>query len=151
MSDSGAVTETREKIQRWVADDLGGIEVNRDGGMTFRAGSSRVWIKVHPLGEDGEETAVEIYSFVLTGVSPSAEFYEWVARSMTTYRFGTFFVIDSSEDDGTVDLLFRTTLLGTYIDPPELEVAYQSVAFTADKADDELQERFGGERFHEDE
>jgi hypothetical protein len=41
-------------------------------------------------------------------------------------------------------------LLGDYLDEAELAYAVAWLLGTANKADDELQSRFGGLRFHED-
>ena len=148
MSDSRAVMETRDKIRRWLTDKLHGVEIDSEGNLDFRHGSARIRVTVEDLPGDDDDTVVEVVSPVLFDVPKTPELLEWVARSMSKYRFGTFFIVDS--DDGNLNLLYRITLLGTYLDLPEFEAAYLFVAITADELDNELQEKFGGERFYED-
>ena len=43
--------------------------------------------------------------------------------------------------------MFSHTLLGDYLDPEELRSAIGAVATTGNDLDDEVQDRFGGERW----
>ena len=82
---------------------------------------------------------------ILREVTPTPELFEWVARQGGSRWFGH---VEAHSADGSdhVELLFSHTLLGDYLDQPELETAMWALLTTANTWDDELKERFGGKR-----
>jgi hypothetical protein len=141
----GDVAATRDRVQRMLADLFGRIEVDRDGDFTFRHGSTRVFISV---GEAfGEHTVVNVRAITNLRVPASPELFHYVATD-NHYTLGA---LRAHEGDEGVLISFRQTILGDTLDPDELQTAVLAVAFTADDVDDQIQQRFGGARFHEDE
>lgn len=135
----------RDKVQRILAEELGSVEIDKDGDWSVRNGSSRTYISVKEWGED--ETAVSLWAFTNRDVPRTPELYKFVATS--SYVFGGLEVWDR-DDESTSIVVFRCTLLGDFLDPAELMNALGCIASTADKVDDEIKTRFGGTRFHED-
>ncbi|HUG86147.1 MAG TPA: hypothetical protein VMM13_16405 [Euzebya sp.] len=134
----------KDKVQRYLSE-LVRFEVDSQGRYTFRHGSSRCFIYIEDFGD--EDTLVRVDIPLLFKVTPTAELYRAVATN--SYKFGTLSVSDP-DDSGTVTVMYRHTLLGTYLDPEELKLAVALMAKTADDVDTEYLKRFGGEMFHED-
>lgn len=135
---------TRQRVQRMLADLFGSIEVDRDGDFTFRHGSTRVFISI--TDEFRGHTLVNVRAITNLRVPPSPELFRYIATE-NNYIFGA---LRGHEGDEGVLVTFRQTLLGDTLDPEELRTAVIAVAGTADDVDDEVQSRFGGDRFHED-
>jgi hypothetical protein len=141
--------EVKDRVQRYlIGMDLHGIEVI-ESGFTFRSGSTRLFIRVLEYGEsDDSYTAIHFSVPVVLDLKPSPELFEYVARHSDDKVFGHMGLDD--EADGTLTLTFNHTLLGDYLDPPELERTVYAVAGTSDSIDNDLASRFGGRVFHED-
>lgn len=138
------IEATRQRVQRMLADLFGRIEVDNEGDFTLRHGSARVFIRV--TEGFGDHTLVDVRSFTNMRVPPSPELFRYIATE-NHYVFGALRALEG--DDGVL-VIFRQTLLGDTLDPEELRTAVIAVAGTADDVDDEIQSRFGGDRFHED-
>src|SRR4051812_32758945 len=70
---SGA-TSVKDKVQRYLLDmGLNGIELTPTGGLTFRLGSSRVFIDVYErqLKEDETNSIVSFYAPMVVNAQPS--------------------------------------------------------------------------------
>lgn len=145
------VEQTMMKVQRILTGPMGlrvMLEADRFR-INFKDSSTFVQIKVSDWGTDEEgepRTVISVASPLLREVTPTPELFEWVAREGGDRLFGHVEVHDYNEP-GTVHLVFRHTLLGDFVDEPELRTALFGVLSVADKWDDELQERFGGKRF----
>lgn len=139
-----AIEATRQRVQRMLADLFGTIEIDREGDFTFRHGSARVFISVSD--GFGEHTLVSVRAITNLRVPPSPELFRYISTD-NHYIFGA---LRAHEGDEGVLITFRQTLLGDTLDPEELQAAVIAVASTADDVDDEIQSRFGGDRFHED-
>lgn len=140
----GDVDATRERVQRMLTDLFGRIEVDKDGDFTFRHGSARVFIRVSEGFTDHTVVSVEAPTNLRVPASP--ELFHYLATE-NHYTFGAFRAFDG---DNGVLVLFRQSILGDTLDPDELKTTIGAVASTADDVDDEIQNRFGGDRFHED-
>jgi len=146
--------QTMMKIQRLLSSS--GVRAELVPGsastlqITYSDISTVVRVSVHDWGEnsDGDpRTVVEIKAPVLFKVKPTPKLFEWVAREGGDYWFGHLSVHD--DDSGTVTIMMRHSLLGDYLDEPELMHALMGVLHTADRLDDEMQKKFGGERLKE--
>jgi len=138
------VRAVREKVQRYLTDFLGTIQIDRDGDFTFRHGSARVFVSVAEFGPD--KTVVRITAPTNSEVTPTPDFYHYVATE-NKYVFGSMVAVESQ---GKAGVLFKHSLLGDTLDPDELLLAVGLVAGTADEIDNEIKSRFGGRVFHED-
>ncbi len=145
------VEQTMMKVQRILTGPMG-LKVMLESDrfrVNFNDSSTFVQIKVDEWGtdKDGEpRTVISVAAPILREVKPTPELFEWAAREGSDRLFGHVEVHDFSEP-GTVHLVFRHTLLGDFVDEPELATALYGVLSVADRWDDELQERFGGKRW----
>lgn len=145
MSTPPHVLQVKDKVQRYLSDQVGSVEIDRDGDFTFQFGSARIFISCYAMND--ERTLIDITFILLSGVQPTPELYEYVAVE-GDYRFGNLTVVRNDESE-LVQILFTHSLLGDYLDPDELMVAVGVMVNTADDLDDELKKRFGGNVFHE--
>lgn len=137
------VLGVKDKVQRYLVDLFGGVQVDRDGDFTFRQGSTQVWVSVVPFHE--ANTAVQVFALTNMEVPPTAELFHHVA-TQNAYAFGH---LHCREKDGKITVQFSHTLLGEFLDPDELKTAVFMVAGVADGVDDEIKAKFGGRLFHE--
>lgn len=137
------VDETRSKVQA-ILTAAGNVTIDRDGDYSIRNGSVRMFVRVSELNKD--HSLINIFTPLLSEVPVSQEVYRYVAEE-GKYKFGSLVIVPS--EGGKVTIIYDHTLLGTYLDPQELEMALFLMATTADGLDDALQQKFGGHRFHE--
>jgi hypothetical protein len=137
------VLAVKDKVQRYMVDLFGGVQVDRDGDFTMRHGSTQVWVSVAPFHE--ANTAVRVFSITNLEVPATPELFHHVA-TRGSYPFGH---LRCSEQDGKVMIYFGHTLLGEFLDPDEFKVALFFVAGIAEGLDDEIKAKFGGRLFHE--
>ena len=135
------LSELKEKVQRILAANWQ-VELSRGGGFFVRGESTGCYIECYD-SEKTDWTYVHFYSFVLLDVPITDEFLRYVASSEMS--FGGF-IVNFSESGDKGDLLLTHTILGNYLDTEELNLAIASVFYTADDLDDDLQDRFGGQR-----
>ena len=138
------VAAVKEKVQRYLLEVLNRVEVDRDGDFTFREGSARIFVSVKPFGDTS--TTVKIVAPIVHDIPASPDVYKYVATE-GSYKFGHMFC---GEKDGKISIHFVHTLLGDFLDPEELKLATFLLARSADDVDDEIVQKFGGKRFHED-
>lgn len=134
----------KEKVQRYLADAFGTVQVDRDGDFTFRHGSARVFIRVAELGTD--KTVVAMWAPTNKDIPPGPELFRYLATN-NAYTFGSLMAV---EREGKVNVVFKHSMLGDTLDPDELVMAAVLLAGTADTVDDEIKQKFGGHVFHED-
>jgi hypothetical protein len=135
----------KDKVQRFLTDLVGGFEVDRDGDFTFQYGSARVFVRCGEISDD--RTFVGLTVPLLFDVPPSTELFKHIALHADDWIFGH---LSAAERGGNVDVFFTHRLLGDYLDPEEFRSALGGLVGTADTLDNELQQQFGGRRFHED-
>ena len=138
------VEQLREKVRGFLAEIVGAeaVGVDAQGSFSFQCGSTQVFVRV---GEDHSRTFVTVEAPVIIEAEPTEALYKYVATN-NRYRFGHF---KAFEHDGACSISFAHTLLGDYLDSEELKSAVAAVALIADRVDDELQDLFGGRRYHE--
>lgn len=146
--------QTLMKVQRIMTGPMG-LKVLVEGDrfrVTFRESSTHLIIRVASWGKDSDgepRTVVLVMAPILASVPATPELFEWVARNGGSRWFGHVDVQDSEDNPGHVEMFFSHTLLGDFIDQPELETAMWAILGTADELDDELQEKFGGKRMED--
>lgn len=142
------VRSVTEKVQNWLREDIGGFQVDGSGSMSFRVGSTRVFVDVMPWSE--EKTVIRITASLLAEIPRTPELIEWVALEGANYIFGSVRIGSDPDDADLMNAVFAHNLLGDYIDKEEFSDALRAVAITADGLDTELESKFGGTKFHED-
>ncbi len=144
------VEQTMMRVQRILTGPMG-LKVMLDGDrfqLSFHDASTYVTIMVKEWGAnvDGEPRTVVLVTVpILWGVTPTPELFEWVAREGGSRWFGHV-EVHGSQDEGKVNVIYAHTLLGDFLDHPELDATVWSLLSTADTWDDELQPKFGGTR-----
>jgi hypothetical protein len=140
-----SVDEVTAKVQRILTEEFGTVRIDRDGDFGVQNESAVAFVSVKPWGDD--EVVVHVTAYMLNDVPLTPEVFEWVATE-GSYFFGHVHVL-RTEGESTGTLVFTHTLLGDFLDKPELLHAVNSVAILANNLDDELQSRFGGRKFIE--
>jgi hypothetical protein len=145
------VEQTMMKVQRILTGPMGlkvMLEADRFK-VSFEDSSTYVQVRVVEWSpdKDGEpRSLVSVAAPLLRGVTPTPELYEWVARESGDRWFGHVEVHNFGEN-GEVHLTFRHTILGDFLDQPELEAVFWGILSVANTWDDELMTRFGGKRW----
>ncbi len=145
------VDQTMMKVQRILTGPMG-LRIGLQGNtitVTFTDVSTRVNVSVQDWGTDKNgdpQSLVQLSSPILWEVDPTPALYEYIAREGGNYFFGHVSAHDDNSAPGKLFIHFSHTLLGDYLDEEELSAAMWGVLTTADKLDDELQQRFGGKR-----
>lgn len=130
-----------DKIRRILIDE--GLQANLlEDGFQVPYDSTAVNITVE---EQADRTVIRMAVPLLREVPATPELFRWAAVEGQQYLFGSVTAVEMPE--GTFLLLFDHTLLGDYLDKPELMGALAALVITGNDLDDELQARFGGKRF----
>lgn len=139
MADASVV---RSKVENFIREWNLNVQFT-DKGYRFKYESTMVSIEIVP---QEDRVLVHLWAWILNDVQESPEVFQWVATSGGDYWMGAVqFVRGGTPAQGL--LVFKYTLLGDFLDNEELANAVRAVANTADELDDELQKKFGGERF----
>jgi hypothetical protein len=135
------------KVQQFLTSIYGTATIDSDGDFTVRRGSARGFLRViGPEDNSDRPVFVSIFVPVLRGAIETPELHKWIAYQGNDV-YGRYSLSES--DDGTVDLMLTHVLLGDYLDEAEVGYAVGWIMQTADEVDEELQQKFGGRRFHE--
>lgn len=138
----------RDKAQRMLVDELNLNVRLISNGFQVPFESTAVNIVVIEQGEgDASQVLLKMWVPVLRDVRETPELFRWVAVKGTAYVFGHACWNPDEDYPGTGMRSFDHTLLGDYLDLPELHAALGALATTADEVDDSLHHRFGGQRF----
>jgi len=117
---------------------VGSYRVDTFGNFTFDHETARVFVTVgsSPMGP-----IVGVFSVTNTALELDGDLASWLARTNHRLMLGTL-----SWDDDNDAVWLRHNLVGTHLDPAELQAAVRSVATSAAAVGDEISERFGGTR-----
>lgn len=131
--------ELRGHVSDLLRTIVGPHRVDPFGNFSFDHDSTRVFVTVSgsPMGP-----MVGVFSVTNTGLDLSSELSSWMATTNHALALGAL-----SWDDDNNAVWLRHNLVGSHLDVVELQAAVQAVAATAAKLDDEIQTRFGGQRF----
>lgn len=142
-------SEVRDRVQRIIADWLGGVEVRGDGSMRVPYGSTAAFVSIEEFGDEGA-SMVRVWAPVAHDIPRSSDLFEWAATEGTSYRFGSIKLFPHDGEAGTYGMVFTHNILGDYLDPEEMRNTIGMVLSTADGLDDEVTRRFGGKRYTDD-
>lgn len=129
-----------EKVSTWLREIFGelAIRVREEYPVIdVIAGSSVTHVSVDPWGDD--DTVVMARSYVVRGIELTADLLEYLLRKNNEVRFGAFSI------DKDNDIAFDITIVGSTIDREELKAAVLAVSMTADRLDDEIVAKWGGQ------
>jgi hypothetical protein len=101
-------------------------------------GSAFVRVAVFPWGDD--DAFINARSWVICGAEVVPELMHFLLRQNDDMRFGAFGL------DSDNDIFFEYSVVGSTLDKPELKACVLAVLMTADRYDDQIQQRWGGTR-----
>ena len=141
------IKETRDKVERYLADLPIKSVVNDKGAVNFRFGSTLVEVSVHEFGKGRGSTIVRIRAYMNDKVPPSPELYRHILVERGSFPFGH---LDVQEKKDGCFISFCHGLFGNSLDFEEFNHAIKAVAITADQIDTEIHKKFGGVLFFKD-
>jgi hypothetical protein len=129
-----------EKISPWLREIFGEMVLMREDapGFAIPVGSAFGEIIVFPWGDDDSTICTRAY--VVAGAEITPELTRYLLARNIELRFGAFGV---DEDD---DIVFEHSIVGSTCDKNELKASVLAVVMTADRFDDEIVARWGGQR-----
>lgn len=141
------VDEVKKKVQRILADELGSVEIDRDGDFVLKHESAVAFVRCRPRNDKPDaDIVVRAFCPLVTNVPLTPELFKWVAVDGQSFQFGSCRVLlDDDGKTGRVD--FGDTIVGNDLDPNELLNLVFSVVFTSNELDNELRDKFGGTLF----
>lgn len=139
------IKKTTEKLQGYLTELMGTIEIAHSGAFVIRKGSTIVTLRV--IEGVGDTSTIVVCGWILTNVPRSDELNEYIAYSDVSL-YGRL-ALDETEDPNLCNIRLYHTLLGDYLDKGEVEAAVFSAAYVCDHLDDDLQTRFGGSKFED--
>jgi hypothetical protein len=144
------IEEVRRKVQRILTDELGRVEIDRDGDFVLHNESAVAFISLEMMN-DRPDADIVIRSFcpLLVDVKLTPDVYRWVATEGQQYFFGHCQVIENEDDPKRGRILFRHSIVGNDLDPNELKNLLYVTMFTSNDLDDKLKAMFGGKLFSE--
>lgn len=129
-----------ERIAPWIKEIFGEFATTRSDAPVFGValGSAYTVVAVFPWGDD--DAVIGVRSYVVTGVELTPELMRYLLECNNSIRFGAFGI----DTDG--DIFLEHAIVGSSCDKNELKASTCAVALMADKFDDEIVARWGGER-----
>ena len=129
-----------EKIAPWIREVFGEFVMAHEDRPVFgvRIGSALTIVSVDPWGDD--DAVITTRSYVVTDVELTPDLLRFLLEQNDRMRFGAFGI----DEDG--DVFFEHAIVGSSCDKNELKASTIAVAVTADKYDDEIRSRWGGQR-----
>lgn len=143
---AGDVAAARGKVQQYLTNNFGDVNIDKDGDFSLPHGSTRIFVRTQ-TADDAEFTWITLDVPMLRDVKETPQVFEYVALHADQYVFGH---LNAARTDDGLMIFLSHTLLGDYLDEQELLHAVGAMLGTADKLDDDLKTQFGGTRFRED-
>ncbi len=139
------VEEVHGKVQRLLQANLDRVEIDKDNDFVVRHESAVVYVSVDEgFGDDG--TIVRVFCPLVLNVPITFDLCRWISIEGQDFKIGSVILVP--KEDGTSGAVyFRNALIGDDLDESELMGAVYAVAFTSDRLDNEIKDRFGGDLF----
>jgi len=132
--------EAYEHVRQLLTELYGEMFEVTEASPMFRVheGSTIASALVMPWGDD--RCVVEVRAYVVLGAELVPELMRYLLEQNNELMLGAFGI------DSEGDVFFSHSILANDLDKSELRASINAVKFTADKYDDELQARWGGQR-----
>lgn len=129
----------KSKVEKYLSELYGTYE---KGPNFYRIRHESTAVIISAFDWINNLVLVQVSALILRDVEETTALYVALGEINRAYYFGklNYFSQDKS-------LVFEQFLLGDFLDKEELNSVVMSLAYIADKIDDELKERFGGKRF----
>ena len=144
------IEEVRKKVQRILTDELGRVEIDRDGDYVLHHESAVVFVSLQERGEEANvDIIIRAFCPLVVNVPITNEVFKWVATEGQSFFFGNcgIFLEDENEKFGRIN--FGYSIVGNDLDPNELQNLIYSVMFTGNNLAEVLKGKFGGLLFSE--
>lgn len=142
MSETADVEALREKVDRYLREDLGSAAVDEAGDFMIRYEDTVTWIR--PTAWTEGRTLVRVWSITNVDMPVTAELAEFLVVTNAKLAFGGFRL-----NEHRPAVVMGYSLLGDYLNRAELQVAVGAVTGTAQQFAGEIKQRFGGKLFVE--
>ncbi len=128
------------RVRTYVEDLFGDLAVYREDAPAFAiaAGSAVAHVFVLPWTNDA--AIVTTRAYVASGVRLDADLMRWLLARNAEALFGAFGIDEEGE------IVLEHSVNGATCDKEDLRASVLGVVFSADRYDDEIVARWGGER-----
>lgn len=128
------------RVRTYIEDLFGDLAVYREDAPAFAvaAGSAVAHVFVLPWTE--EAAIVTTRAYVATGVKLEPDLLRWLLARNAEALFGAFGIDEEGE------IVIDHSVNGATCDKEDLRASVLGVVFSADRYDDEIVARWGGER-----
>lgn len=141
---AGDIAATRARVQQYLTQNFGNVNIDANGNYSLRNGSTRIFVSIRSHDDDNW-TWVSLQIPVLLQIEEDPAVFEYIALHSDDYIFGH---LGASRTEDGLMIMYSHSLLGDYLDEEELGRAVAGMLYVADQLDDELERQFGGTRFH---
>lgn len=129
-----------ERVRSFIEDLFGELAVYRDDAPAFAVAAGSAVAHVHVLPWTDEGAIVTTRAFVVSGVTLTEDLMRWMLARNSEALWGAFGV----DEDG--EIVIDHSINGPTCDKEDLRASVLGVIFSADRYDDEIVARWGGER-----
>jgi len=129
-----------EKVAVWMTEIFGEFSRTVDDAPVFivNHGSAIVQVRVSAWSDD--DAVINCRSYVVSKAELTPDLMRYLLNANDDFRFGAFGV----DDDG--DIFLAHSIVGSTCSKNELKTSAIAIVNTADKYDDEIVSRWGGQR-----
>lgn len=129
-----------EKAKGYMKDLFGEqfVTIDERPVMILPHGSALLHVVIAPWGDD--DATILMRAYVVKGPRVDEELMSYLLHKNDSMRFGAF----GLDDDN--DIFFEHTIVGLHCDKEEFKASALAVAGTADRLDDEIVQRWGGQK-----
>jgi len=129
-----------DRVRLFIEDLFGELAVFRKDAPAFAVAAGSAVAHVHVLPWTDEGAMVTTRAFVVSGARLDAELMRWMLARNAEALWGAFGV----DEDG--EIVIDHSINGPTCDKEDLRASVLGVIFSADRYDDEIVARWGGER-----
>ena len=139
------IEDVRKKVQRILTDELGRVEIDRDGDYVLHHESAVVFVALREF-DDSPDANIVINAFcpLVVNVPLTPDVYRWVATEGQQFFFGHCQLFENDDNDKLGRILFGYSIVGNDLDPNELINLVFVAMVTGNQLDDMLKDKFGG-------
>ena len=129
-----------DRVRGFIEDLFGELAVYRDDAPAFAVAAGSAVAHVHVLPWTDEGAIVTTRAFVVSGATLNDDLMRWMLERNAEALWGAFGV----DEDG--EIVIDHSINGPTCDKEDLRASVLGVIFSADRYDDEIVARWGGER-----
>lgn len=142
------IEDVRKKVQRILTDELGRVEIDRDGDYVLHHESAVVFVSLREMGDKPDSNVVvRAFSPLVVDVPLTADVYKWVATEGQQFFFGHCQLLEDDDNPKLGRILFGYSIVGNDLDPNELLNLVFVAMVTGNQLDNMLKDKFGGQLF----